>query len=301
MISRKTALKLGEIYSAKFTSSTYSTSNYKRKLEERVYRDIFYDFLFENEYEAWFCNSVKNLFKPREVKEHIAKLHTGETLAIVTPNFNWEDRRRLGQNYLQNLVKDILDYFDSFSHDHFIQNYKDMIQELLGLIELDGYKYKKGLLLLPEEDLMDVDTERNYLKELISEAKLQNQDTILHHLNLSEEHYINSKWDDSISNSRKFFEEVVRQVAKKLSLFKTNKVLDAKISDKAGNCINYIKKKGLLEQKEDNALGSIYVLMSNNGGHPYIAKKDQARLLRNYALTTSQFVLLRLIGYIDEK
>ena len=38
--------------------------------------------------------------------------------------------------------------------------------------------------------------------------------------------------------------------------------------------------------------------MSDTGGHPYMAAKDQARLMRHLALTFSQFVLLRLEGYI---
>jgi hypothetical protein len=298
MISRKTALKLGNIYSSKFS---YTSRGYGNRIKKKVYRDEFYDFLFENEYEAWFCNSVKHLFKPREVKEHIAQLHTGETLVKATSNWSWEDRQRLGQKYLRNLIKDILDYFKSLEDDYTIDRYKGGIQELQSLIQLDGYKYKEGMLLLPEEDVMDVDTERNYLQELISDSGLQNQDTILHHLKLSEEQYINTKWDDSISNSRKFFEEIVRQVARKLSLLKTNKELDPILSEKVGSCINYLKREGLLEQKEDMAFADIYGLMSNQGGHPYMAEEDQARLLRNLALTTSQFILLRLTGFADEE
>ncbi|MBN1971035.1 MAG: hypothetical protein JW870_16830 [Candidatus Delongbacteria bacterium] len=299
MISRKTALKLGEVFETIFTytgQGMYGTRSFKIK------KDSLYDFLFTNDYEPWFCNSIKKIYeKSRNLKEHIAKLHTGETLAEATPGLSWENRKQLGQKYLSELIIDILDYSYSNKYDYSTHKVEEFVKELINLIELDGYKYKKGLLLPPEEDVIDIDTERGYLQELISDAGLKNQETILHHLNLSEEHYINSKWDDSVSNSRKFFEEIVRQVANKLSFLKVGKDLDDKILEKGGSCINYIKKEGLIEEKEDKALGELYVLMSSEGGHPYMAQKDQARFLRNLSLTTSQFILLRLIGFINEK
>jgi hypothetical protein len=42
------------------------------------------------------------------------------------------------------------------------------------------------------------------------------------------------------------------------------------------------------------AVTSAYKLLSETGGHPYIAEKDQARLTRHLALIYCQLVLLGL-------
>jgi hypothetical protein len=54
----------------------------------------------------------------------------------------------------------------------------------------------------------------------------------------------------------------------------------------------------VLETKEKKAISEIYGLLSETGGHPYIAENDQARLSRNLALTISQFVMLRYEGVL---
>jgi hypothetical protein len=51
-----------------------------------------------------------------------------------------------------------------------------------------------------------------------------------------------------------------------------------------------------LEKKEKDALSHVYGLLSETGGHPYVAQKDQARLMRHLSLTFCQFILIRLQG-----
>jgi hypothetical protein len=62
---------------------------------------------------------------------------------------------------------------------------------------------------------------------------------------------------------------------------------------------DYLERENLLEAKEKKALAEVYGLLSNTGGHPYIAEKDQARLMRHLALTFTQFILLRLQGSLQ--
>jgi len=61
-----------------------------------------------------------------------------------------------------------------------------------------------------------------------------------------------------------------------------------------------LEKEGLLEVKEKQAIDSVYQLLSETGGHPYMAESEQARLLRHLSLTFSQFVMLRLKGAIKK-
>ncbi len=63
---------------------------------------------------------------------------------------------------------------------------------------------------------------------------------------------------------------------------------------------DYLQREGLLEGKEEAAIASVYGLLSNTGSHPYMAAADQARLLRQLALTLAQFIMLRLRGALSE-
>ena len=145
---------------------------------------------------------------------------------------------------------------------------------------------------------MDVEEEKAILHHLYAELKLANQKTAFHHLKLSEDHYLENRWDDSISNSRKFLECVLKEVVDKHNQITKGPSLSSKIKESPRLIREYLEENGLLEKKEKEALAKNYQLLSQTGSHPYMAEKDQARLLRHIALTFSQFVMLRLEGCI---
>jgi len=93
MISRRTTLILSEVYAKSFYSS-YTTSGGRGTTRRyRVNVDELYDFLFSNNYPAWFCNLTKKTADyadtsanaTRKLKEFIMRLHTGETISEATP------------------------------------------------------------------------------------------------------------------------------------------------------------------------------------------------------------------------
>lgn len=118
---------------------------------------------------------------------------------------------------------------------------------------------------------------------------------------LSEEHYIESRWGDSIANARQFLESVLRETASKHSLQCLSTPLPATTYTWPVNVREYLQREGLFERKEKDALASVYGLLSNTGSHPYMAQEDQARLLRQLALTLAQFVMLRAKGALGSK
>jgi hypothetical protein len=122
---------------------------------------------------------------------------------------------------------------------------------------------------------------------------LGDQATTFHHLQLTEVHYLAGRWDDSIANSRKFFESVLAQVVLRHSASKGTPATQD-VLDRPARVREYLEREGLLEDKEKQAVASIYSLLSETGGHPYVAQQEQARLMRHLALTFAQFVMLRL-------
>src|SRR5688572_25526904 len=104
MISRRTATAIGTAYKDMFTGPLKFTTPRR----DGVYRDKLYEFLFNCDFPAWFCNQAKWITNPKEVKEFFMKLHTGETQARVTANWSWSQREKLGQQYLRESAEALL-------------------------------------------------------------------------------------------------------------------------------------------------------------------------------------------------
>jgi hypothetical protein len=154
--------------------------------------------------------------------------------------------------------------------------------------------------MFSESDVLETKEEMGILQSLYTNLQLGDKDTAFHHLKLSEEHYLAHRWDDSISNSRKLLECVLRDIAILFSQKVKNISLSESIYSRPVQVRDYLSKEGLLEVKEKEAVASVYGLLSETGSHPYMAQNDQARLLRHLALTFSQFVMLRLQGQLKQ-
>lgn len=292
MISRKVANLLGEAFA--YTFNKYYTRSAFGGGYYGINRVKLYDFLYINNYQAWFCNSARSIAgnDVRNLKDFIMKLHTGETQYEATKSWTWEQRQKLGQEYLYNLSKDLLAYY--------AKTQVDIIESLKNILKLEGYEWNGTRLIKSEEDIIDVKEEAGLLESLYDELKLSDKEIVLHHLKLSEEHYLSNKWDDTISNSRKYLESVLKEVAINLSVNYSNCKLSKDAYEHPNQIRNYLESEGLIEKKEKEAINSIYQLLSHTGGHPYMALSDQARLLRHLALTLAQFVLLRYQSYIKK-
>lgn len=295
MISRKTSRILGEFFSSDFSKTIYTS--YSPKRTTIVSTNSLYDFLFDNDYPSSLCNLVKNLHSLRGVKEFIMKLHTGETQFDATPKWSWEDRKKLGVKYLEDLAEDMLNRYNNALNDEWKNHYKKNYNELKSNLEFDGYIYKNSQLLKPEIDVLDVEETKGVLHKLYLDVALGNQNTAFHHLELSEEHYHSEKWDDSISNSRKFLECVLQEVSERNNILFYREPLKENIKSRPVKIREYLENEKLLESKEKEALSKVYALLSHTGGHPYMAENDQARLLRNLSLTFSHFVMLKFIDF----
>jgi len=259
-----------------------------------VHREQVYDFLFANDYEAWFCNLAKSQMYVRAFKEFWMRIHTGESLTSATESWSWEQRRKLGQRLLRDLARDQLRFLEQVKDSpYFGKTFVAEFQELHRRLELDGYVYQDRELYQQQTDLLDVEAERDILKALYEKAKLQRALDAFEFLRLSEEHFISERWSDCISNTRKFFELTLQEGARSLSQAKGGTLSEASLS-RPVEVRAFLESEGLLEKKERELVDKLYGLLSETGAHPYMAESDQARLLRQMTLTLAQFVLLRL-------
>ena len=227
------------------------------------------------------------------------KIHTGQTLVPATQSWTWEQRSILGQRLLKDLAGCLIRLRNEDPHfGEYRKGDKDTVDAMQKALELDGYIYREKMLIASEESVIEEQEEEGIILDLARSLQLHDFQTLKHHLDLSTSHYQESRWDDSISNSRKVLEGILRQVAEKHSNTISKKPLTAQDLDRAFFVRDYLEKAGVLEKKEKETLKEVYGLLSETGGHPNIAHKDQARLMRHLALTFCQFVLLRFEGLI---
>lgn len=305
MISRRSVLILGEIYQSLFSKTKISSGSNRSSYYTRVSTEALYDFLYAQEYDAWICNHIRELppltNADRAVKEWVMKLHTGESTVKATSNWTWKQREQLGQRIIRDLARDILNDFHSTKIDRYTYNrIADNIKELTRNLELDGYNYKDKQLLFSESGVLDTQEEVGILQNLFIELSLGNKDVVMHHLELSEQNYVIGHWGDVITNSRNFLECVLQETAVAHSTRVNSAPLPEKTLQKPFEVRDYLQREGVLEEKEKKALAEVYGLLSDTGSHPNIAENDQARLMRNLALTFSQFVMLRLQGELKK-
>lgn len=280
-------MAIASAYVGKFTFSS-------RHSGETVYRDSLYEFLYERNYEAWFCNLARSFFGVRNLRNWFLGIHTGEAFVKATESWSWDQRQKLGQRYLFELSRDYLRWFHGEkATDYHNQNCAHHATVLERKLELDGYAFRDGDLLRQEVDILNVEQERGILQNLFRTTKLSREAEAFEFLRLSEEHFVAERWSDCISNARKFFELVLQEGAKALASVKGEKLADTLIS-RPVEVRQYLERSGLFEKKEREALDKLYGLLSETGAHPYMAASDQARLLRHLSLTLSQFALLRL-------
>jgi len=300
LIGRKSTMALADAYKKVFAREVYSTL--ARKHVVQLKKDELYDFLYASEYDAWFLQLAKtaHFFSPDVFRDFIMHLHTGDSIAPSTPTWTPEQRSQLGQQLLKKLAEDLLVRYQSLAdgdpHGYWGDETIIRFKLLVSRLELDGYVLRNGTLQLSEAMVVNAEEESGVLQGLISDLNLNKKSVIKHHLDLSETHYVQGKWDDCISNSRKFLECILQEIAATHCHVTTGQPLEHDKYTKPFEVRKYLEKVGLFDTKETKTLAEVYGLLSNTGSHPYIAAKDQARLMRYLALTTSE--LRALLRYL---
>ncbi len=294
MISRKSSKAIADAYNACYTYTGYKTGY-------TYYKDSLYDFLYIKEFDAWLLNAFKAISKydHRGLSEFIMRIHTGESLATATQGWSWQQRQALGQRILKDLAECLIRRRHTDPQFETNSTHREAVDQMQQALELDGFIYRDCALWIPEETVIEEAEEQGVLEGLMTTLHLSDIPTLKHHLELSASHYRDLRWDDSISNSRKVLEGTLQQVAARHSSAIGN-ALSTETLERPTAVRDYLEHTGILEKKEKETISQVYGLLSNTGGHPYIAERDQARLMRHLSLTFSQFVLLRLEGALRD-
>jgi hypothetical protein len=308
MIGRKSTNQLAKLCLSMFSGRESYTlgSGYQR---QTAYRRVLKlreleEFLYTSDYDAWFISQIKKINRTATEKfiDFIRGLHTGQPVVSALPDGNdWTKARSIGQTYLVKLCHDVIGRYYNLpeeSHSTRVSYWADDtrkdLQLLMRQLEIDGYVYSEKRLYKSSQEPVNVDEEQSIVVKLAQDLALAKSQIIEHHVKLSESGYLEGRWGNSISDSRNFLEAVLQELASKHHLTKHGTPLDDKTYETATLVRKYFEDAGLLDRKETEAIRTTYGILSDTGGHPNLTDQDQARLMRNLALTLSQYVLLRV-------
>jgi hypothetical protein len=293
MISRRSTLRIEHPYEVLFTewAEWISASFFDfQKL---------WEYLYEEEVEGWFLEQIKSIEHARQFRDVVLGLHTDTTLNAKS--LHPEVRQKIAQKILRQLADAVLKFCGPDLDSPIVKETDELIltRGLVRQLEIDGYVYRNNRLYQAESAVIPEEAEQSYLESLIVQTQFADPDPIIHHLKLSEEHFLSAKWDDSISNSRKVLDAILKQITERVYIAVEKKPAPIGLLKNAQQTREYLETQGLVTTVERETLDKTYGLLSVTGGHPYIAEKDQARLMRHLALTFSQFVLLRYQGFLS--
>lgn len=270
-----------------------------------------YDFLYERDYDAAFLEAMAFFVRTKTpLVDVIKRIHTLETLNTITINFTSDEKQAISQRLLKKLSEDIISLYEELPEPVLfrlelgttdaikkvmegtnaeIQKPFKIVESLRRQLEIDGYIYQDGKLYFNESSVIPEKEEQNLLIKKVQDLAFTNTAVIEHHLSLSENHYLEGRWGDSIGNARSALEAIVSEITKRVH---KKAGLSSKIPATPTGQRDFLESHGLLDKKEKETLEKVYGLISDTGNHPNISEQDQARLGRHLALTLSQYLLL---------
>lgn len=283
MISRKTGLLVANIVSNSFVHEVRESYNSGRnyKYVQRVNADKLRDFLFEYGARGYSIEKVcKSYDTKQELKENIMNMHTG----IFYNKSNYTKYQDHGQYDLKSIIVGLFDKGIQKESHETLENY----------LRVDGYIYENGKLY---EINTDVDEKASIIKTKFKKLNFNQQEEFEKFYNDMNEHFENSKWEDSIHNSRKLYEIVLKECAKYYSF---NVLKDSKITgkEKPVEIREYLEKNNYFSEDEANIIRYYYKYISNIASHPKIALQEQADFSRVMSVNTMLYALNRLEKFI---
>ena len=282
MISRRTTLVVANVICNNFTKRSvdkYSNGvihGYSDKVEANKLRD----FLFEFNVSGFAIDQIcEDNYTKEHLKEMILNMHTG----LFYSRKEYRKFEEIGQQDLKNIVIGILSR----------QLQVESIPTLENLLRIDGYIYEKEHLY---EINTDINDKFDMIKKMYNSFGFDNIKELDSFYNNMNEHFENSKWEDSINNSRKLYELILKNCAEYYSknVEKTNKMFDNVLAVKVRE---YLEKVDFFSQDEINIIQYFYKYMSNKGSHIKLALEEQADFSRVIAINIILYSLRRLESY----
>ena len=286
MISRRTTMVVSNIISNCFTKKVPNVDGFGRGHRgygstDKVDANKLRDFLFEFNVDGYTISHMcEDYYTKNHLKEMIMDLHTG----MFYSKKEYKKCQSLGQADLKNIIIGILSK----------RLQEESIPTLENLLRIDGYIYEKEHLY---EINTDINDKVDIIKSKFKKLNFRNLDEFNTFYNDMNDHFENAKWSDSINNSRRLYELILKECAEYYSknIEMTNKNFD---NLQAVEVRKYLEDVKFFSEDEINIIRYFYAYMSNKGSHIKLALEEQADFSRVISINIILYSLRRLESYI---
>lgn len=161
----------------------------------------------------------------------------------------------------------------------------------LSALQLEGFELRDGRLVSRDENVFDVQEQEHALVEHYFRLRLPRASQVRTVLKTLDEHYIEERYGDCIKHARDLLEVILHDVAMALA---TNRGVSLEGAIHLPRVLRE-KLEGLSfsTPAETKFLAALHGLVSDQGGHPNMSKRENARICRQYILSACHFALLR--------
>lgn len=290
MIGRKSTYLLSSVMQTAFANRTTMRGQRATRSQENT----LFDFLFLTDQPEWLCQGARDCLHYNDsdaLREYILGLHTGVSILPNRTAISSEKKREMGQKVLLRLAESVVEHWDELAEQSFHLLGAEEHGLLARQLDLDGYHWTGKSLLCIDGVVLDTDEKTTLLRDLYRALGLANEDTSFRFLALAETGYVEERWKDAIGNARSFLENVLFEIADKVSMTAGSGHLSG--GYKAIDVRKFLVTHGVLTDDEAKAVGDNYGLLSNAGSHRRMAEYDEASLMYQMVLILAHFAMLR--------
>ena len=202
------------------------------------------------------------------------------------PKEKYKQFESYGQDDIKSLIIGILDREIS----------KERTEMLINSLKIDGYIYNDKKLY---EINTDIDEKVSLIKLKFKNMSFDNFEEFDRFYNNMNKCFETSMWEDVIHNSRKLYEIVLMESAKKYSSLLQGSLI-IKGTEKPVEIREYLEKNDFFSEDEANIIRHYYKYLSNIGSHPKMALKEQAEFSRVISINTILYIINRLEKYVNK-
>ena len=153
---------------------------------------------------------------------------------------------------------------------------------------LDGYLIEHKSIKALDPNFIGFDPVEDALINEIESSSIQNKGGIIRSVKASADDFVKAQpdYNGSLTNIRIALETLVREIALEKG-FTT-----ARTGNTWGPSLGYLKTNGFIDQKDENALASVYTFISNGSHIPFgFTEAEFVRLGRNMCTSMCYFVI----------
>jgi len=241
---------------------------------------IFYTF-----YKLGCINELRNCLDKRtdfgRDHEHrnITLIYFLHDLSTTTKNFNIE------------LISSLINFI-KYQHTNYCPSYNDILFKLQYALINTGYTEIK-------ESILGINIEINKDKEKLtamfsSYGFDQKYESFLKEI----DEYINTNSNivasGMVSNMRSFMEDLITDIARKISISCNEEIPENENMRPMGNFRSYLKTKMELSDKDNQLINKYIEVLHSEGGHSFTSNIEYFRLAKNIGIEISLFLLSKV-------